>query len=153
MGLSVIIISIIALDQLTKFLIDQNMELGESIPVIQGIFHLTYSVNPGAAFGILAYQTTFFVIATAILLTVIIYLFIKLGPKFQLVKIALSLQFGGAVGNLVDRVRTGYVIDFLDLRVWPIFNVADMAIVVGVSLLIYFILFKSSELDLFETKV
>ncbi len=129
------------------------MELGESIPLIDGIFHLTYSVNPGAAFGILAYQTTFFVVATVVLMVIIIWLFLKLGPEYQLVKIALSLQFGGAVGNLLDRIRTGYVIDFFDLRIWPIFNVADMAIVSGVAILIYFILFQSRDLELFEKKL
>lgn len=126
------------------------MSLGDSIPVLENIFHITYSVNPGAAFGIMAYQTTFFIVTTILLLLVMVFLFYRLGQEFQIVKIALALQFGGAVGNLIDRIRTGYVIDFFDFRIWPIFNIADMAIVLGVSILIYFILFMSKDYGCFD---
>ncbi|OWZ84211.1 signal peptidase II [Natranaerobius trueperi] len=147
MGLFILIFLIIAIDQISKWYIKTNMELGQSIPIIDNVFHLTYSVNPGAAFGILAHRTTFFIIMTIGLLLVILYLFYKLNDNYKLVKFALALQFGGAVGNLIDRIRTGYVVDFFDFRVWPIFNVADVAIVMGVSILVYFILFSYKETD------
>lgn len=137
---------IVILDQGSKFLVQGQMQLGESWPIIDGFFHITYSKNPGAAFGILAYQTTFFVIVTIILLAIIVYLFLKLDHRFYQVKLALSLQFGGAVGNLIDRVRSGYVTDFFDFQFWPIFNVADTAIVLGVGLLILWIIFPPEEI-------
>lgn len=122
-------------DQLSKWAIQRTMELGQSIPVVDNIFHITYWRNPGAAFSLLPFRTTFFVIIGILVVTVIIVFFRRVPADRKLLQFALALQLGGAMGNLVDRVRIGSVVDFLDFRVWPVFNLADSAIVVGVILL------------------
>lgn len=132
--------AVLLFDQLSKWIIQQTMEIGQSIPVITNIFHITYWRNPGAAFGILAFHTNFFIIVGIIVTLVLILVLLRLPPGRSLLKIALSLQLGGAAGNLIDRMRTGYVTDFFDFRVWPVFNIADSAIVVGVILLSWFLL-------------
>lgn len=127
---------IILIDQLTKLLVVNTMSQNESIPVINNIFHITYVHNFGAAFGLLAHHTGFFILVTVVVLLFILT-FLRYLPKEQkLLRAALVLQLGGASGNLIDRVRVGYVIDFFDFRVWPVFNVADIAIVFGIGLLI-----------------
>lgn len=128
---------LVAVDQISKYLIQKNMSLHESVPVIPKIFHITYVKNYGAAFGILKHRTGFFVlISVIIVMSILVYLW-NMPQKRGPLKVALVLLVGGAVGNLIDRVRFGYVVDFLDLRVWPVFNIADMAIVTGMGLLIY----------------
>ena len=107
-----------------------------SIPLIPGILHLTYVSNTGAAFGLLrGYSGLFILLAVAIAAWLVTEL--TRGEHPPLSRFALGLMLGGAVGNLIDRLRIGSVIDFIDLRVWPVFNVADSAITVGVALLIW----------------
>jgi signal peptidase II len=108
--------------------------------VIANVFHITYWRNPGAAFGILAYRTEFFIIIGTLVAVGIIIALLKLPPGKHLLKVALAMLLGGAIGNLIDRVRIGYVIDFFDFRIWPVFNIADSAIVIGVILLAWFLL-------------
>jgi signal peptidase II len=124
-------------DRGTKYLVLANMQLGESIPVIQDFFHITYILNPGAAFGIFAQKTWFFIVGTIVIITVLIYLNYTLEKKNRYISIILGLVAGGAAGNLLDRLHTGLVIDFIDFRgIWPyIFNVADSAIVLGMIFL------------------
>jgi signal peptidase II len=130
---------------LTKYKVHWSFRLGESIPVIQGFFNLTYIRNTGAAFGILAqadpaFRVPFFVIVPLVALGAIAYIFRKIPAEDLKLSTALSLVISGAVGNLLDRVLLGYVIDFLDFH-WgyryhfPAFNVADIAICVGVGVL------------------
>jgi signal peptidase II len=126
---------ILVLDQASKFEICRLMELHESIPVIPGIFHITYILNKGAAFGILENQRWFF-LAVAILLFVLYFIFREKIPQHKLVQIGVGLLLGGAMGNALDRFLNGSVVDFFDFRIWPVFNVADIGIVVGVGLLI-----------------
>ena len=141
-----IIIGVIILDQISKFIVVQNMVLNQSIPIINNFFHITYVLNPGAAFGILAYQTPFFLIVTTLVVGVLGYYVYKLKKEQWLLKIAFSLQIGGAIGNFIDRYRGGYVIDFLDFKIWsPVFNIADMAIVVGVGLFALEVLLEFME--------
>ncbi len=128
--------AVILLDQLTKNWIDLKLNPGESWPIIDNVFHLTYVLNPGAAFGLLAYRTHIFIVVSLIMVVLILLAAHFFSPRYYFIRLALALQLGGAVGNLIDRVRTGYVIDFLDFRIWPVFNVADIAIVAGVFLLI-----------------
>lgn len=131
---------IFALDQLTKIAVRRHLVPGESIPVWPGVFHLTYVQNPGAAFGILKYQTGFFIGVTILVVVAILLYARRLGPNMGWVELALALELGGALGNLLDRLRFGYVVDFFDFRIWPVFNVADMAIVSGVGLLFLMLL-------------
>lgn len=130
-----IIFTMIA-DQASKLVIQRTMELGQSIPVIKDIFHLTYILNPGAAFGLLANRTVFFVVTTLVVVIAVIIYYIRSGQRRGALPFALGLLLGGALGNLVDRLRYGKVVDFFDFRVWPVFNLADTAIVTGAGLLV-----------------
>lgn len=141
----IIVILTLSLDQLTKLAATSNLSQGQSLPVVKGIIHFTLVHNRGAAFGILKGQTAFFIFS-ALLAVILIYQGLK-GAKPQgqaLYKISLGLILAGAVGNLIDRLRFGYVIDFLDFRIWPVFNLADSAITVGAILLGYSILRSKS---------
>ena len=124
-------------DQAVKLGIARTMRLGESIPVLSGIFHITYIENPGAAFGMLANQRWFFIIAGILVILAACVMYRRLSETGRLVRLGAALLLGGAVGNLIDRIRLGRVIDFLDFRVWPVFNIADIGICVGVACLIY----------------
>lgn len=130
---------VIVIDQATKYWIQSRMAYGESWPIFTDIFHITYILNPGAAFGILENKTWFFIAVALVLLAGVAYLYPRL-PENMIVKLGTGLLVGGAIGNLIDRVRIGYVIDFFDFRIWPIFNVADICIVCGVACLAYFLL-------------
>lgn len=133
------------LDQWSKELVLRKFTWGESVAVIPGFFNLTYVRNKGAAFGFLhsapeSFREPFFLAVPLIAIFVLGYLFYRLKPDEKLSAWALSLIVSGAAGNLIDRVRLGYVVDFIDVYVesighWPAFNIADSAIVVGVSLL------------------
>ena len=149
MGFILFALFIISLDQASKVYIQYNMQIGESIPVIQGIFHITYIENPYTAFGLFRYQTIFFVIAASISVIVIILIYKKIiFKKDPFMYIPLTLVLGGAVGNLIDRVRIdGRVIDFIDFRIWPVFNFADSAIVCGMLILLIHVLFHAPEKD------
>ncbi|WP_084280947.1 signal peptidase II [Alkaliphilus transvaalensis] len=137
---AIIIISVIILDLITKYWAINQLQPVGSIPVIENIFHLTYVENRGAAFGMLQNQRLFFIImTTAITLGVIIFI-LKNKNMHLLLKIGLSLVVGGAIGNLIDRIRYGYVVDLFDFRIWPVFNIADCGVVVGALLISYIIL-------------
>jgi len=133
---------VLVLDQATKLYIDRSMALHSSISVIENFFSITYLRNKGAAFGILAnsaYRLPFFLMVSAVAVCVIFVVIKKLREDQRLAASSLSLIFSGALGNLIDRVRLGEVIDFLDAHWydhhWPAFNIADSAICVGVFLL------------------
>ena len=144
--------ALVVFDQLTKLYIHTRFGLGESATVISDFFDLTYVRNPGAAFGFLAqshpqFREWFFLLLPPIAMIVIIYVLRGVPAKDRLQTLGLSFVFGGALGNYIDRVRYGYVIDFLDLHYksvyhWPAFNVADMAIVGGIGILLYLTLFQ-----------
>lgn len=143
--LAIVAPSIILLDQWTKHLVHTRFRWGESRNIIQSIFALTYVRNSGAAFGLLhkappQFRDPFFMVVPIVALVVIFFIFVRLKQEQRLTALSLSMIVGGAIGNLVDRLRFGYVIDFLDFHWrevyhWPAFNVADSCIVVGVSLM------------------
>ena len=136
---------IILLDQLVKLYVQSTMLPGMSFPIIQDVFHITFVLNPGAAFGILANQQFFFIgIGIAILLAAVYY-YPMLKKQDIWIRYGAALLLGGAVGNLIDRICYGVVIDFFDFRIWPVFNVADIAIVVGVGCIIYALLFRGER--------
>ncbi|WP_106005893.1 signal peptidase II [Neomoorella humiferrea] len=136
---------VLGLDQLTKYIVRINFQPNESLPVINSFFHLTYVNNPGAAFGLFAYKTPVFVAITVLVVAVILIAYRILPPGSPVMRLALALITGGALGNLIDRLRFGYVVDFLDFRVWPVFNLADVAIVSGVILLCWQLLGPAGE--------
>lgn len=129
-----IIAVILFLDQLTKFIATRFLAYNQSLPVIKGVFHLTLIHNTGAAFGILKNQTSLFIFSS-ITAIILIYFGLKDKKYKKSYKFSLSLILAGALGNLIDRISLGYVVDFLDFRVWPVFNLADSAITVGAILL------------------
>ncbi len=141
MPIVILALAVVALDQVSKAYLQANMAPGASVPVIPGIFHITYVLNPGAAFGILEHQTWFFVAVAFLLFAAMVYFYPRIPQGYGLLRLGIALQTGGAAGNVIDRLKTGYVVDFFDFRVWPVFNVADMAIVGGVALIVYSIVF------------
>ena len=131
---------LVAADQAAKLFVASSMRLGESIPVLAGIFHITYIENPGAAFGMFANQRWAFILAGVAVIAAACAMYRRLERESAMVRWGSALLLGGAAGNLIDRVRLGRVIDFLDFRVWPVFNIADIGICVGVACLIYALL-------------
>ncbi len=147
MPILILAVVVVILDQWSKYYVQSQMSLGMSIPVIPEIFHLTYILNPGAAFGILENQRFFFVIIAVAMIATVVYLYPRLPSKPLLLRLGIGLMVGGAVGNVIDRIKTGYVVDFFDFRIWPIFNIADIAIVVGVSCIVYTLVFTEEKKD------
>jgi len=147
MGFILFALFIILFDQASKFYIQHNMYIGESIAVIEGIFHITYVENPRTSFGLFEYNSSFFVIAVLVSVILVILIYKKIiFKKDPFMYIPLTLALGGAVGNLIDRVRIdGKVIDFIDFRIWPVFNFADSAIVCGMLVLLIHVLFHAPE--------
>mgnify|MGYP001558711487 CR=1 FL=1 len=122
------------LDQLTKFLIKENLQLNQSIPIIKNILHLTYVTNTGSAFGLFKGLNVFFILFSIIVIIVIFYYLKKI--KEKVLPFSIGLLLGGTIGNLIDRIFYGAVIDFIDFRIWPVFNVADSAVTISIMLLI-----------------
>jgi len=150
--LFLIMIAVIALDQVTKQLITSTMELGDSNPIINNFLYITYHRNQGAAFGIFQGQMLFFYVVTAITVIGILIWLRKLNVKEdRVLAIALVLILGGALGNFIDRVRYQAVIDFIHTVWWgnsfPIFNVADIALVCGAILMLFDILILDRRRD------
>ena len=141
----IVVAFVVIVDRISKVLIQNNFQLGESVAVIPGFFHITYILNPGAAFGMLPGKTWFFVITGFLvvlgMILALIYFQTKISKSQKLVRICMGMIAGGALGNLYDRIFIGKVIDFLDFKVWSyIFNFADSMIVVGgiaLAILIY----------------
>ena len=140
------IIGIIALDQTTKLLIRSYMEIGSSWPAT-GWVRITHGINTGSAFGLFPNQTEFLLLASVIAIGFLVYFYRTHVPPKLTFKSAVGLQLGGAIGNLIDRIRNGAVTDFVDVGPWPIFNVADSAIVIGVIVLLVAVLFGGDIVD------
>jgi signal peptidase II len=136
----------LVLDQLLKYWIRSNMTIGQSIPVISGIFHITYIENPGAAFGILANHRILFLLLTIAITGIMVYLYLSLRNKKSLAALSLGLVISGAAGNFIDRFLRGTVTDMFDFQIWPIFNIADICICIGIAILCYVLIFKGEEL-------
>ena len=138
----IIYISIILLliDQISKILVVKLIDINSSIELIKNFFYLTYTHNTGAAFSILTDKRIFLILIAVIILIVIFNYLRKNKTESKIEKIAFSLIIGGSIGNLLDRIVRGYVIDFLDFKIFgynfPIFNLADTFIVIGVFLLL-----------------
>ena len=137
-----------AADRLSKLYISANMRLGQSIPVIENIFHITYNTNDGAAFSLLSGKIPFLIIATVLIIAALTVFIIVKKPKSKLFGISVSLILAGALGNLFDRIFLGSVIDFLDAKCinFAIFNIADCCVVIGAALFCIYV-FKSTDFD------
>lgn len=149
-----IVMIVVLFDQATKLWIDASMARYASFPVIDGFFNITYIRNPGAAFGFLAgapplFRSLFFLAVTIAAIGLILYYLYKNPSRGPLLTISLALILAGALGNMIDRVRLGEVIDFLDVYIgtahWPAFNVADSAICVGAAALFWVMVNQKQE--------
>ena len=131
---------LIVLDQITKWIVVKNMELYEQITIVKDFFYITSHRNKGAAWGILEGKMIFFYIITTIVIIGVIFYMQKYAKESKLLAISLSFILGGAIGNFIDRIFRGEVVDFLDFIIfkydYPIFNVADSSLVVGVILVL-----------------
>ena len=139
----IIVLVILSLDQFTKFIITKNLTLNQPVEVIKDIFSLTLIYNRGAAFGLLKNQVPLFILTTFFAVILIVLNF-RNAKEDKVYIFSLSLILGGALGNLIDRVLFGHVIDFLDFHIWPVFNIADSAITVGAIILAWSILFRKN---------
>ena len=138
-------IVIVAADQFVKSIITASMVPGESIPILQHVFHLTYVLNPGAAFGILPNQRFLFLIAGGAILVVAMLIYSRIKRTDAMMRFGMMSMIAGAAANLIDRFQNGLVVDYLDFRIWPVFNIADIAIVIGTCFMIYSLTFKIGE--------
>jgi signal peptidase II len=142
---------VVIIDQITKILIFKNLPLYHSITIIPGFFNITHIHNPGGAFGFMAHQNSslrnfLFILLASIAVCFIFYFYKSTNRTHPFLASGFALILGGAIGNLIDRIRFGKVVDFLDFYVhnyhWPAFNIADSAITVGVTIFIFHLLFK-----------
>lgn len=140
---------LVVLDHITKYIALTQLKPIGSKTVISGFFDFTYVENRGAAFGMLSGQRWFFVLLTIVVSAVIVYAFIKMpkNKEYVWLRAALILVLSGAVGNMIDRIIRGYVVDFLEITLirWPVFNLADIYVVAGTALLLYLAFFVIKE--------
>lgn len=147
---------IIVIDQLVKFWTVGQLELHQSMPGIPNIFDFFYIQNTGAGWGIFSDQMAFFYIVTILMVAYLVYSLYKTTPKQRLSQVAYGMLIGGALGNFIDRILQGYVVDMFRLLFmqFPIFNVADIALTLGVILLIIIIVFDlENKGDLYATNI
>ena len=135
---------VFVLDRLTKIAVTSSMSYGQSRAILPKIFHFTFVLNNGTAFGLLKGQNAFLAAVSASAAILIIIYVMRHRTLKPVVSSALGLILGGALGNLFDRIRFGYIIDFLDFRVWPVFNIADSAITIGMFILVIMLCTRSS---------
>jgi signal peptidase II len=134
-SLGAVAVAAVIADQLTKAIVTSRLDLGDEVHVV-GPFSLHHVTNSGIAFGLFASATSIVILLTSVAVAWMLYFFARSGARHPVLPVALGLVIGGSVSNLVDRVRLGHVTDFLDVRYWPAFNLADTFIVVGVAALI-----------------
>ena len=147
------IVTVLIADQLTKFAVKGTLRLGESWPS-DGLIRITHGANTGTAFGLLPNQTIFLIFASIIAIGFLVYFYRAYALPRPILRLAIGLQLGGAFGNLFDRVAFGSVTDFIDVGWWPIFNIADSSICVGMTTLIVVLLLfdrKPAEEPALET--
>lgn len=142
----IFIVILVLLDQVSKVFMQNFLEYGNSVAILDGVFHLTYVENRGAAFGLFENMQVFFIIV-AVIVTIVGLVYIHKSETSKLAKISICLIIAGAIGNLVDRVKMGYVVDFFDFRfIWNyVFNIADVFVVIGTLLLCIYLLKSGKE--------
>lgn len=138
----IIVVSVLS-DQALKWIVCNTLEIGQTVPLIDGVFHFTYIRNFGAAFSILQNRLPFLILVT-VGITIVLMIFLVRSRKTAnlMMKISIPLIIGGGIGNLIDRIRLGYVVDYLDFRLihFPVFNFADCCVTIGAGLLVLGIL-------------
>jgi signal peptidase II len=139
-----IVFSAVVADQVTKHVVASNLNLGEAVHVV-GPFSIRHVQNSGIAFGLFSNATAAVIVVTTIAVAWMLVYFARSGARHPVLPVALGLVIGGSVSNLADRVRLGFVTDFLDFRYWPAFNLADSFIVIGVGILLAALLLAERE--------
>ncbi len=143
------VLVIVVIDRMTKIYFSDFLSVGESLPIIKNVFHMTLVHNTGIAFGLFKNQGIVFIVIPIIAIILLIFnIYYYRHNRSELSRfyiVAFSLILGGAIGNLIDRIYFGYVIDFIDLRIWPVFNIADSAITIGAILLLFKCIPSSSK--------
>lgn len=139
-----VFLGVLGLDRIVKYWVQQSLPLNQSVPVIEPVLYWTYIRNQGAAFGFFQGMNGFLMVCAVLVIGGALLYIMSRRPRPPVVA-ALALVTAGAAGNLIDRLLFGGVIDYIDIRVWPIFNLADMAIVVGSLLIIFYAGFLSPE--------
>jgi signal peptidase II len=148
MAYILILLGVIILDRVVKWLVYTNMDLGQTIPIIDNIFHITYIRNTGAAFSIMEGQSAFLIgLPILFIVAAIVFMFIRRKSLEPMLCVALCFICGGGLGNLIDRIAIGYVVDMFDFRVFPVFNVADIFVCMGCGLLILYVLIGNKKGD------
>lgn len=156
MAFLILALSIIGLDQVTKYFAVLHLKGQEPFIIIRHHFEFRYVENYGAAFGILQQKRVFFIIITSIvILGIIYYLYKNFNTLTTIAKFSITLLLGGAIGNLIDRIRLGYVVDFIRVNIiksydFPVFNFADIFVVVGTILICYIVIFDKYEIPVIE---
>ena len=141
-GYLLIIMSVVILDQLSKYLVKANHSFG-SFPLIDNLIYITVVRNTGSAFGM--FRNTNFILIIITIILIIFALNYLISSERKLLGTALSLIIGGAIGNLIDRIMLGHVLDFIDVNYWPVFNLADLSISIGTAILFYCIIRAKSK--------
>ena len=129
--------AVLLIDQLSKHLVHLKLVPGESVPIIKNVFHITLVHNTGCAFGMFRHQATILMALSILTIVMILVFYRQLVGSGRILRVAVGLLIGGASGNLIDRLRFGYVVDFLDFQIWPVFNLADSAVTIGVVLILW----------------
>ncbi len=146
------VLAVIICDQISKLIISRLMYRGQIIPVIPHIFNITYVKNPNAAFGISIGSPVIMMVLTSLATALLIFYFAKLREKGSLLYVGLALIIGGAIGNLIDRIRMRQVIDFIEIGIrqykWPVFNIADSCVTIGIIVILWSWIFgKKSDVN------
>ncbi len=146
----IIIFLVIGADQVSKYLVLQNIDMYEKVDVIPGLFHFTYIENKGAAFGMLSEHRWVFLAVSTVAIGAFLFYMIKYRPKDKLLNVAIAMVVGGGIGNMIDRVARGSVVDFIDVDFMSfyVFNIADIFVCVGCGLMILYLIISEIK----ETK-
>ena len=139
-------LGILLIDQLVKYYVELTMLPGETIPVAAPFFHITFVLNPGAAFGIFRDQQWLFLATAIVFSAAYIVFYRRLRRSGSLIHYGSVALAAGAVSNLIDRIRLGNVVDFFDFRIWPVFNIADIAIVLGTAAVLWELFVQKREI-------
>ncbi|MFQ8601696.1 MAG: signal peptidase II [Anaerovoracaceae bacterium] len=141
-----IIAAVIIFDRAIKYIVSSKLMIGETVPVIENIFHITYVQNRGAAFSLMEGEGLFLIgLPAAVITAALIALFLKRKKWSRLLNLSVAFICAGGLGNLIDRVSQGYVVDMFDFRVFPVFNIADIFICAGCGLLLIEVLFAERK--------
>ena len=141
-----LIVAVLVVDRIVKIWISTGFEPGQSVPVLEGIFHITYVQNTGAAFSMLQGHPLLLILFPAVIIGIgIVFICVRHKEYNRTFMSSLSLICGGGLGNLTDRISQGYVVDMFDFRVFPVFNVADICVCVGCGLLMLYMIIYNNK--------